>query len=524
MRALLFLLVSLVAAPVLAEDSPDSSARRAAGAVISNVVRLEGPGGVSRRGLPLCGVILGDRGVVVTIMRLGVPGSRTVVRLPGGRAIRAEILVRDPVSDITALKLDEPVGGGLAASSADLPAGSPVQMAGYGFGVLRGFGTAAVGTGVVAQAQVRTRYLLSSAVNPGDAGGALVDAEGRFAGLLLPDRDPLTGLSTAAPISMIRKLLSGEEILREALAADGNSRPGLWPVHASLSRVARDAWPAVLSLMVDDRLVGSAFLIDAKGRAVTNRVGDPKNLKAFLSDGREVAVVVLGEDERFDIAVLQVRGENLPVPLTLGKELPAVGTFVVAVGNPNGKQVERGPLLSVGIVGAQNRSDRRFGALHTDAAVNRGNLGGPLLDLEGRVVGVLSSLAGESIREVGVNSGIGYAIPIATLLPRLDALRKGESISFRPGYLGVTLDLDVVADGGIRIATVLPEHAAYRGGLRAGDVILEANGEGTKDLESARRVFTSLMEGAEVVVVVRRGEETLTLTVVLGPWPREAPR
>jgi S1-C subfamily serine protease len=537
-------LAVLFGAALLAVSTPvasgsgleDGAARRIAAVVGDAIVHVDGRRAFRRLGLPMVGVAVGDGSVVLTFLRGGTRGDLASVLLPGGERRRARIAARDAETGIAALRLERPLPNGLALRGPPLEPGEPVLTAGYPFGTKRGDARPAMGQGVAAQVSrggAVPRILLTIAVNPGEYGGALVDGQGRLAGLLHWERDPTTGLSSAISVARPREAFAEVADLSGVLAPAPPEREEAWPVHDRLRQVAEAIRPNVVSILVNPEEGGEAdrtvtgLLIDGEGHVLTTRanVREAKRL-TVIPPGRPAREgKLLGSDERLGIALLSippVSGDGAGVEFA--GSVPPVGTFVVAVGNPNGRGADATMLVSMGIVGATNRRDRQYGALHTDAAVNRGNLGGPLLDLEGRVVGLLSSLGGDSLRRLGTNSGLGFAIPAPAFLSRLDSLKRGETLAFRPGYLGVTLSFEEEEGGGVRIDTVIPGRAAARGGVRPGDVIRAVNGKAVEGIEDARRVFTELTEGEKVAIVVRRKGGRVELEVTLDPWPPGIPR
>jgi S1-C subfamily serine protease len=299
-----------------------------------------------------------------------------------------------------------------------------------------------------------------------------------------------------------------------------------WPVHDALRTAADSVSPAVFSLLpsTDGGPALTAFLVDGEGHALTtvNHLEGRTEFTAVFPSGVEAKAVLLGEDERTEVALLKVTGERLPKPPVLVSEVPRLGSFVVALGNPNGRDLESGSLLTMGIVGGRGRSavggeEARYAAIHTDAAVNRGNIGGPLVDLSGRVVGVLSSLRGQSLTGVGSNSGVGFAIPMPSILTRMDRLKRGGKVAYVPGRLGIRISLDPVAGGGVEVLAVMPDGPAEAVGILAGDVVVGANGEAIANHLDLRRIFGEFQAGQDLTVSVRRGAETLTFTATLIP-------
>jgi len=539
-RFALFLLLLPFASPASAEPvtGVEDSGQVLAADLASRVVRVVGIRAGGRGGLPAAGVLIGAGDLVLTTTQRAENGRRTTVLLPGEEERVGEVLIRDRETGVTLIRIRPPASiRGVEISDVAPCAGDPVLTAGFPFGAPGVELRAAVGLGIIAQVRRKavgaepTDFLITSAVNLGDVGGPLVDRNGRLIGILSHRGDPLTGLAAAIPVSRIRRVMKGSPEAEKALhpAPPGETAPDdAWPVHDTLQEAVAAVDPSVFSLLVTreveglpGRSVGTAFFVDSGGHALTvsENVKDAKTIRAVLPDGRELKVTKLGEDERRGVVLLVVAGENLPAPVKLSADLPPVGSFVAAVGRPGGQDWWNGSLVTLGIIGAQNRNDRRWGALHTDAAVNRGNAGGPLVDLDGNVVGLLSTLGGSTLTGLGVNSGLGFAIPARSIRELLPALLRGEFLVHRPGHLGVTLDNQAAPGGGVKVNAVNPIRPAAKAGIKVGDVIIETNGRPIRGMEDLRRIFTELREGEEAVIVVRRGEETLTLKATLGKWP-----
>ena len=263
---------------------------------------------------------------------------------------------------------------------------------------------------------------------------------------------------------------------------------------------------------------GSGFLIDDEGHVLTNQhvVDNAQSVTVRFPDGDEIDARVVGADASSDVAVLEL--ETVPsgvTPLELGaSESLEIGDLVVAIGSPFGLE---GTVTS-GIVSALHReltAPDGFtidGAIQTDAAINPGNSGGPLLDGQGRVIGINSQIASSS----GGNEGIGYAVPIETAREVSEALIAGRAIE-RP-FLGVQLG---ESDDGAQVADVTPGSPADRAGLQQGDVITEVEGE-PANADDVRRAVAEREPGDELELTVVRDGETETVTATLGKRPTQS--
>jgi putative serine protease PepD len=257
---------------------------------------------------------------------------------------------------------------------------------------------------------------------------------------------------------------------------------------------------------------GSGFVIDEDGHILTNQhvVGTADSVTVKFHDGDEVDARVVGTDPSTDVALLELEGDRDVTPLPLGSTSSLeIGDTVVAIGSPFGLD----GTVTTGIVSALDRQIRApdgftiDGAVQTDAALNQGNSGGPLLDGRGRVVGMTSQIASES----GGNVGIGYAIPIETVRSVVEQLEDNGEV--RHAYLGVSIE-DV--DAGARIASVSPGSPADEAGLEPGDVVVEAGGSDVASADDLRRAVAQRNPGDELQLRLEGGR---TVSVELGTRP-----
>jgi serine protease Do len=277
--------------------------------------------------------------------------------------------------------------------------------------------------------------------------------------------------------------------------------------------------------------LGSGFIISADGYVVTNnhvvspaRTGATvEQITVTLSDRREFEAELVGRDTASDLALLKIKGNNLPFVRFGDSQQVRVGDWVVAIGNPFGL----GGTVTAGIVSALHRNlnsgvyDRY---IQTDASINMGNSGGPMFDLNGNVVGINTAL----ISPTGGNVGIGFAIPAEQVKPVIEALRKGE----RPqrGYIGVSLqslDEDIAASLGIPknqgelIRGVTAGGPAARAGIQQGDVVVSVAGRPVTPDESLAYLVARQPVGSRVPIELVRDGRRQTVNVTVGERPTE---
>ena len=263
---------------------------------------------------------------------------------------------------------------------------------------------------------------------------------------------------------------------------------------------------------------GSGFVYDTEGHVITNQhvVDGAETVTVTFANGKEYSARVVGGDPSTDIAVIDVDAPASELkPLRLADSSAVeVGDGVVAIGSPYGLE----QTVTAGIVSAVNRqitSPNSFAiddAIQTDAAINHGNSGGPLLDMDGEVVGVNSQIESES----GGNVGIGFAVPSNTVEKIADALITDGSVEH--AYLGVAIE-DDSGSGGTTLAEVRSGTPAAEAGLQQGDVVTEFDGESVDSADELRRLVDAKSPGDQVELTIERDGDTQTVEVTLGTRP-----
>jgi S1-C subfamily serine protease len=305
---------------------------------------------------------------------------------------------------------------------------------------------------------------------------------------------------------------------------------------------------------------GSGFVISNDGEIVTNAHvvtsggannggGNPKpagQVYVEFSDRNRVPAEIVGFDPDADVALIKVDPSDVnlqPIELSDRDEF-AVGEPVAAIGSPFGEKQS----LSVGIISATDRSINSLtqftvdNAIQTDASINPGNSGGPLLDADGKVIGINQQIESSS----GTNSGVGFAIPVTAIRYSLDQLRESGQVEY--AYLGVTTqaiwpqlndELDLGADTGALVSEVVPDGPADDAGIEeangqqtfqgarirtGGDVIIAVNGQRLKTESDLAELISRQRPGETVTLLVLRDGDEQEIEVKLEPRPERVAR
>jgi serine protease Do len=355
-----------------------------------------------------------------------------------------------------------------------------------------------------------------------------------------------------------------------ALGADPNSISALQQIGKAFSSVAEKASPAVVGLKAEQTVsqdsqsyfespfgddlfryffspgiprqrsprtpqrrsrqsqiaLGSGFIIAPDGYILTNNhmVEGAEKVNVELADGRKFTAKITGTDPDIDIAVIKIDADNLPYLELADSDTLEVGEWVLAIGNPLGFS----RTVTAGIVSAKGRSvglENIENFIQTDAAINRGNSGGPLLNLAGKVVGMNTAIYGAT-----GNIGIGFAIPANMAKHAYEQIREGGSVA--RGYLGIwfkdldpesasALDLDKDTKGAV-ITDVIEGSSAEKAGLKRYDVVVEFDGKPVEKSNEFLNRVAMLSPDTTVDLVVLRDGKRKPFTVKLGKRPSEA--
>ena len=266
--------------------------------------------------------------------------------------------------------------------------------------------------------------------------------------------------------------------------------------------------------------LGSGFIIDEKGIVVTNNhvIDGAEDIVVQVNGEKKFKAKVIGADPLSDIAVLQIETKEKFIPVKFGDSDKArIGDWVIAIGNPFGL----GGTVTSGIISARNRSiglSRYEDYIQTDASINSGNSGGPLFDMNGDVIGINTAILGRS-----GNVGIGFSIPSNSAKIVIDQLLEfGET---KRGWLGVRIQ-DVtkeIADvenldepRGALVASVAPNSPSEKAGVKAGDIILEFNGERIQEMKELPIIVARTEVGKKVKVKIWRNKKEIIKNITLG--------
>lgn len=260
----------------------------------------------------------------------------------------------------------------------------------------------------------------------------------------------------------------------------------------------------------------TGLIVSPDGHILTstfNFLRQPPVITVVLADGSRHVATLLGRDNTRKLCLLKIDGvADLPVPVLTRREQLKVGQWAISAGFGYGGDE---PALSAGIISAVSRMAGK--AVQTDANISPANYGGPLVDIEGRVIGLCVPLSPRHQGPAGgvawYDSGIGFAIPLDGLDPILEQMKAGKTIE--PGKLGVVPARQPAKGGGVTVRQVQKGSGAEKAGIQAKDVIVALDGRKTLNVLTLRRLLARHVAGDRVTVTVRRGEKTLQLEVTL---------
>jgi len=271
--------------------------------------------------------------------------------------------------------------------------------------------------------------------------------------------------------------------------------------------------------------LGSGVIVDKRGYIVTNNhvIAKADEIKVVLNDKREFTGKVVGTDPKTDIAVVKIKGDNLPVLEWGDSDKLRVGEYVLAMGNPFGLN----QTVTMGIVSAVGRANVGIADyedfIQTDAAINPGNSGGALVNARGELVGINTAIFSRS----GGYMGIGFAVPSNMARHVMDSLiAKGKVTR---GWLGVSIQpvdeelakhFGLKSADGVLVNEVMKDTPAEKAGMKEGDVILAFDGKKTEDPTALRNIVAETKVGKSVTITVMRDKRTRTLHAVITEQPK----
>ena len=271
--------------------------------------------------------------------------------------------------------------------------------------------------------------------------------------------------------------------------------------------------------------LGSGYIISSDGYIVTNDhvAGNASKITITLTDGRSFDAKLVGTDQASDICLLKINGNNLPYVELGNSDDAIIGEWVIAFGNPFGLfELNDKPTVTVGVISASGMNldainDRYYlNMIQTDAAINGGNSGGPLVNSIGEVIG-MNTLIFTSGQNSG-NIGLGFAIPINKVKKIVEELKKNGSIdrNFEIGLRIQSIDEGIAtyyhlkSTKGVIVTKVYPNTPAEKGGIEVGDIILDVNGYKINDENTMFSVFHEFRAGQTITLKIIRDEKELT--------------
>ncbi|MDF2549415.1 MAG: htrA [Chlamydiales bacterium] len=363
--------------------------------------------------------------------------------------------------------------------------------------------------------------------------------------LLAATFSPLYGVSQASPAVQEQVLPSFKEIAKKAtpavvlirVQAKVNTRPGSpdsFDYQDPFDAFSDDFWrfffgapPKHHSQGPKKRSItgqGSGFIVSADGYILTNNhvVRDAESIQVVMNNGKEYEARMIGQDANTDLAVIKIEGQNYPY-LPLGdSDALDVGDWVAAIGTPLNLQAT----VTAGIVSAKGRNNLRLAELEdfiqTDAAINQGNSGGPLLNMGGEVIGINTAIA----TNTGGYMGIGFAIPSNMANHVMDQLIQGGTVS--RGYLGVSMQqidaelaksFGLLSTEGALVCDVVKGSPAEAAGIQRGDIILKLNGQQMPHIFALKNAIALLKPGSKVKLELIRANKPVQVTVEIGSQP-----
>ncbi len=279
-----------------------------------------------------------------------------------------------------------------------------------------------------------------------------------------------------------------------------------------------------ISREVEVPAIASGFIVRTDGYVLTNNhvVEGAKEIVVTLADGRKFDGKIMGRDSRNDLAIVKIEAKNLPAVQLGDSDAIRPGDFAIAIGNPYGLQ----HTVTAGIISGLARSldgdPSETGIyIQTDAAINRGNSGGPLINIDGRVVGINTAIIAQA-------QGLGFAVPVNVAKNVMDDLISGKKLTYP--WIGVQLQdltselaeyFELREKYGAVVAYVYPDSPAEKAGLEGGDIIIRFGNTEIKNITMLQEEVRKRKAGDKVVIQVWRNKSYMLITVTLGEMPNE---
>lgn len=286
---------------------------------------------------------------------------------------------------------------------------------------------------------------------------------------------------------------------------------------------------AAVVAVVTDRSMGSGFIISEDGYVVSNQhvIDGAKNIHVTMNDGVEYSAELIGADATNDVSLLKIDATDLPCVTIGNSDKLSVGDQVAAIGNPLGELTST---LTVGYVSGKDRVVATDGTaitmLQTDAAINSGNSGGPLLDMTGTVVGITTAKYSGTSSSGATIEGISFAIPIDDVVEIVADLREYGYV--KSAYLGVyvrDVDPEVIKyygfPEGVYVQETMPDLAAEKAGVLARDIIVNVGGYDVTSVTDLTKVLRKFNGGDETTITIFRNGSYQDLMIILGDMPEE---
>ncbi len=544
--------------------------------VVVKSTENSGPGGSTGVIIHPDGYVLSDADATIVMSR-DAAGKVTkrhtvdaIIKLPAPdhRTFLAEVLKRDPETDTTLLRITDPVK---KLPFVPLGTSDALKVGAFNITIGNAFGSGnegepALSLGCVSALIKRDalgggKYQMiytSAAVNPGSNGGPSLDAEGRLVGIVSTwERDPASPFRTlgkVTPIDLIRASFATLDCFAKVfpdprmMKARSDEAAVL---EDAFSIIARHTYPSVACIEVT-RKEGTKLTKKIRNPLLGRVKGVPpfvevpryqgpysgvvyakdgliltcsENLWAYasiesitvhLSDGRSLPGKVRARDGYRQFALIEVEANDLiPLPPATKKDLE-VGRFALAIGNPFGDQPQEAPLFTFGVVSGVHRLSRDMDAIQTDAGLVDSMVGGALVTLSGKFLG-LSLMTNPEY--YGRNSGIGFAIPLSAMEKSLPQLLRGKDVM--PGYLGIGMPI-TNERGQMVFSSVAPKGPAGKAGLKARDILLEVDGRKARHFKTVAEFIDYAKArgpGQTLRLKVSRGAGEAELEIILGSPP-----